>query len=411
MTHDSGTTHRIDGSSTDQPDYQALEQRHSIGVYAKRPLTIVRGAGSTVWDEHGRAYLDCAAGYGVANLGHCHPAVVSAVQDQAARLLSCPETLHNDQRALLLHELTGVLPTGLDRVFLSSSGTEAIEAALKLARAATGRTGVVAAMRGFHGRTFGSLSATWEPRYREPFAPLVPAFIHVPYNNLEALDAAVDTSTAAVLLEIVQGEGGVRPGTAHFLHGAQRLCRERGALLIVDEIQTGMGRTGRLFAVQHHALEPDILVLAKALGGGVPIGATAFGARAGTFETGLHGSTFGGNPLACAAARAALRATVDAELAGRAASLGAGLLDRLAGLPSRRVREVRGLGLMIGIELREKAAPYLRALLDRGIIALPAGPTVIRLLPPLIITEAELEQVAVALEAVLAREGVAAHAA
>lgn len=392
-------------STAPRVDYQALEQEYGIGVYAKRPLTIVRGEGTTVWDEHGRAYLDCAAAYGVANLGHCHPRVVAAIQEQAGQLLSCPETLHNDQRALLLRELAEALPVGLDRVFLSNSGAEAIEAALKLARAATGRTGVVATMRGFHGRTFGALSATWEAHYREPFMPLVPGFTHVPYNNIEALDAAVGGDTAAVLLEVVQGEGGVRPGTVAFLQGAQALCHERGALLIVDEVQTGMGRTGRLWAVEHFGLTPDVLVLAKALGGGMPIGATAFGPRVGRFATGIHGSTFGGNPLACAAARAALRATIQEELPARAERLGHYLLDRLRGLPARRVREVRGLGLMAGIELREKAAPSLRALLERGIIALPAGPSVIRLLPPLVVTEAQLEQVVEALEAVLGNEG------
>src|SRR5919202_2792176 len=329
-------------------DYQAIEERYSTGVYAKRPVTIVRGEGSTAWDEHVRAYLSCAAGYGVANLGHCHPAVVEAIQEQAGRLLSCPETLHNDQRALLLQELAEALPAGLDRIFLSNSGTEAIEAGLKLARAATGRTGVVAAMRGFHGRSFGALSATWEAHYRDPFAPLVPGFTHIPYNNLTALTAAVSDDTAAVLLEVVQGEGGVRPGSAEFLRGAQQLCRERGALLIVDEVQTGMGRTGKLFAVEHHGMEPDILVLAKALGGGMPIGATAFGPRAGSFATGIHGSTFRGNPPCCAAARAALRATLDQELPARAERLGGALMERLRELPQRRVRDVRGLGLMIG---------------------------------------------------------------
>ncbi len=391
-------------------DYQAIEDRYSTGVYSKRPVTIMRGEGSTVWDDRGRAYLDCAAGYGVANLGHAHPAVVAAIREQAGTLLSCPETLHNDQRALLLQELAAVLPAVLDRIFLSNSGTEAIEAALKLARATTGRTGVVAAMRGFHGRTFGSLSATWEAHYREPFMPLVPGFTHVPYNNLEALAAAVTEDTAAVLLEVVQGEGGVRPGSAGFLAGAQQLCRQHGALLIVDEVQTGMGRTGRLFAVEHYAIEPDVLVLAKSLGGGVPIGATAFGPRCGSFAPGMHGSTFGGNPLACAAARAALRATREEQLPERAERLGRTLLDRLRELPSKRVREVRGLGLMIGVELREKAGPYLRALLEQGIIALPAGPSVIRLLPPLVIREDELDRVVEALKAVLATEPVAAHA-
>ena len=397
--------------TTSATHYQEIETCHSIGVYAKRPVTIVRGEGSMVWDEHGRAYIDCAAGYGVANVGHCHPAVVAAVREQAGRLLSCPETLYNDQRAQLLQELAHALPAGLDRIFLSNSGAEAIEAALKLARAATGRSGVVAAMRGFHGRTFGALSATWEAHYREPFAPLVPEFTHVPYNNLDALATAVGNSTAAVIVEVVQGEGGVRPGSAEFLRGAQALCRERGALLIVDEIQTGMGRTGRLFAVEHLGLEPDILVLAKALGGGVPIGATAFGPRCGSFSTGMHGSTFGGNPLACAAARAALRATIEEELPARAERLGNALIERVRELPSRRVREVRGLGLMIGIELREKAAPYLRALLEHGIIALPAGPSVIRLLPPLVITESELDQVVASLQRVLTADKVDGHAA
>ena len=386
-------------------DYQALEAQHSTGVYTKRRVTIVRGEGSTVWDEHDKAYIDCAAAYGVANLGHCHPAVVAAVREQVGTLLSCPETLHNDQRALLLQELARALPAQLDRIFLSNSGTEAIEAALKLARGATGRTDIVAAMRGFHGRTFGALSATWEAHYREPFAPLVPGFTHVPYNNLAALEAAVGPNTAGVLLEVVQGEGGVRPGTAEFLRGAEALCRDRGALLIVDEVQTGMGRTGKLFAVEHFGLRPDVLVLAKALGGGMPIGATAFGQRAGSFVPGTHGSTFGGNPLACAAARATLSVMLEDGLPARAERLGAGLMERLRKLPARRIREVRGLGLMIGIELREKAAPYLRALLERGIIALPAGPSVIRLLPPLVITEAELDRVVESLEAVLARDG------
>lgn len=382
-------------------DYQTLETQHEIGVYAKRPVTIVRGAGSTLWDDGGRTYLDCAAGHGVANLGHCHPIVTAAIREQAETLITCPESIHNDQRALLLHELAGVLPAGLNHIFLSNSGAEAIEAALKMARAATGRTEIVATMRGFHGRTLGALSATWETHYREPFAPLVPGFTHIPYNNLAALDTAIGDGTAAVLLEVVQGEGGVRPGTPEFLLGAQALCRERGALLIVDEVQTGLGRTGTMFGVEHTGLEPDVMVLAKALGGGVPIGATAFGPRVGTFAPGLHGSTFGGNPLACAAARAVLRVMRDEDLPGRSQRLGEYALERLRGLSSRRIREVRGLGLMIGIELREKAAPYLRTLLNEGIIALPAGPTVIRLLPPLVIEQEQLDHAIDTLQRVL----------
>jgi len=364
-------------------------------------LTIVRGQGALLWDDAGRAYIDCAAGHGVANVGHCHPHVVQAIQAQAAQLITCQEALHNDQRALLLGELVAVLPAGLDRVFLCNSGTEAVEAAIKFARVATGRTEIIATMRGFHGRTFGALSATWEAHYREPFAPLVPGFRHVPYNNLQALADAINDDTAAVLLEVVQGEGGVRPGSAEFLRGAQALCRERGALLLLDEVQTGWGRTGALFACEHHDLQPDILIMAKAIAGGMPMGAVAFGARVGTISAGLHGSTFGGNPLACAVARATLQVIGEERLPEQAATKGAWLLDQIRALPTRRIREVRGLGLMIGVELRERAAPYIQHLQDRGVLALPAGPTVIRLLPPLVISTAQLEQVVQTLGEVL----------
>jgi acetylornithine/LysW-gamma-L-lysine aminotransferase len=383
--------------------YADLEQSHTSGVYSKRPITLVRGSGATLYDDAGRAYLDCGSGIGVANIGHCHPAVVAAIAQQAATLTVCPEAFHNDQRAQFQAELAGVLPAGMDRLFLCNSGTEAVEAALKFARLSTGRTGVVAAMRGFHGRTMGALSATWEPHYREPFAPLVPDFGHVPYNNLARLDAAVTAQTAAVLLEVVQGEGGVRPADGEFLRGAQRLCRERGALLIVDEIQTGFGRTGRMFACEHFDLEPDLLCMAKALGGGLPMGAVGIGPRVDALISGSHGSTFGGNPLACAAARAALAVIQGESLAGQAAEKGAWLIEQLRGIGSGRVREVRGLGLMVGVELKEKVAPILQTLMhDHAIIALNAGTSVLRLLPPLVITWDELERLVAALRVVLA---------
>ena len=386
---------------TSTTTHAELEQTHTSGVYGKRAVTFVRGTGATLYDDAGRSYLDCAAGIGVANVGHCHPAVVAAIAQQAATLTICPEAFHNDQRAQLQAELTAVLPQ-MGRVFLCNSGTEAIEAALKFARISTRRTGVVAAMRGFHGRTFGALSATWEPHYREPFAPLVPDFAHIPYNNRAKLDAAVSQTTAAVLLEVVQGEGGVRLGEAEFLHDAQRICRERGALLILDEVQTGFGRTGRLFALEHYDLQPDLLCLAKALGGGMPMGAVGIGARVAALPVGSHGSTFGGNPLACAAARAALRVIQNEDLAHQAAQKGTWLIERLAAIRSPRVRAVRGLGLMIGIELKEKVAPILHTLLhDHSIVALNAGSTVLRLLPPLVIGWNELERLALALETVL----------
>jgi acetylornithine/LysW-gamma-L-lysine aminotransferase len=256
-------------------------------------------------------------------------------------------------------------------------------------------------MRGFHGRTLGSLSATWEKKYREPFEPLVPGFKHVPYDNLEAMEAALTEDVAAVLVEIVQGEGGVHPGSRDYFQGLRKICDERGVLLIVDEVQTGFGRTGRMFACEHHNLVPDILCLGKAIAGGVPMGATLLGPGVQGLHPGVHGSTFGGNPLACAAARAAIRFTLEQDLPGYASREGSWVMNRLQGIESRTVREVRGLGLMIGVELRTRVQPYLEALMERGILALPAGRTVLRLLPPLVITHDELVAVAETVEEVL----------
>lgn len=380
----------------------SLEDAHTSGVYPKRALTIVRGQGAYLWDSEGRRYIDCVGGQGAANLGHAHPAVVAAIQNQAATLISCPEIFYNDTRAALLEKLTTA--AGMPRAFLCNSGTEAVEAALKFAKLATGRKHIVAAKRGFHGRTMGALAATWEPKYREPFEPGVPNYTHVPYNDLSALEAEISDQTAALILEVVQGEGGVRPGDGEYLRAAQALCRERGAMFITDEVQTGFGRTGKLFAHQHYGLEPDLMPVAKSMAGGLPMGACLIGSRVGTLEPMTHGSTFGGNPLACAAALAALEVMDTEDLPGRAAALGGWMLERLADLPSRfpeKVREVRGLGLLLGIELRNKVAPVLRGLQERGVLALPAGVTVLRLLPPLVISKDDLELVAQAVEAVL----------
>jgi len=378
-----------------------LESRYTSGVYPKRDVAIVRGLGARVWDEEGREYIDCVGGHGVAIVGHCNPAVVAAIQLQAETLITCPEVFYSDVRARLLERLLAIAPAGLERAYLCNSGTEAVEAALKLARLSTGRSGVVAMMRGFHGRTMGALSATWEPKYREPFMPLVPGFSHVPYGNLDALSEVVDDGTAAVLVEVVQGEGGVNVGSGEYLRGVQALCAERGALLIVDEVQTGFGRTGKFFACQHHDLRPDLLCLAKGMAGGVPMGAVLLGRRVGNISSGAHGSTFGGNPLACAAALAAIDYMVEHDLPGQAAAKGARLMERLSGIEARLIREVRGLGLMIGIDLRKRVTPYLRALMDEGVLALPAGSTVLRLLPPLVISDEELDAVFRAVERVL----------
>lgn len=382
----------------------AREAQLEVGVYKKRPLRIVRGSGATLEDVDGRQYIDCAAGIGVANVGHAHPRVVAALAEQAARLITCPELFANDTRVAYLERLVAVLPQGLDRVLLCNSGTEAVESALKFARLATGRVEIVAALRGFHGRTMGALSATWEPHYREPFAPLVPGVRHVRYNDAAALGEAVGPDTAAVILEVIQGEGGVRVADDAYLREARRLCDERGALLILDEVQTGFGRTGRLWACEHAGVTPDILCLAKGIAGGVPMGATCVGPRVPSLPAGTHGSTFGGNPLACAAALATLDILRDERLPERAAESGAYLRERLDRLAAHapRIREARGRGLMLGIELREHVYPTLDRLAERGVLALNAGPYVIRLLPPLVIERAQLDVVASALEEVLA---------
>ncbi len=380
-------------------DARETEQRCGFEVYPKRDLTIVRGRGALVWDDAGREYIDCTAGVGVASVGHAHPAVARAVAEQAATLITCPGIFYNDVRARLMRTLVEIAPATLTRVFLCNSGTEANEAALKFARHATGRQRFVCAMRGFHGRTFGALSATH--KYRDAFEPLLPGFEFVPFDNLPRLAAALDDDTAAVVLEPVQGEGGVRPASRDYLHGARALCTERGALLIVDEVQTGFCRTGAMFACQHFGIEPDLLCLAKAMGGGVPIGAVLC-AEPIAAGVGLHGSTFGGNPLAAAAALAANEAMRSEDLAARARRAGERFRERFEAARPARVRELRQLGLMIGIELREKARPHLLALMERGVLALPAGPTVIRLLPPLVITDAQLDAVVEHLHAVLA---------
>ncbi len=372
-------------------DIFALENAHTSGVYTKRSLAIVRGQGARLWDDQGREYIDCVGGQGAANLGHANPAVAQAIAKQAATLISCPEMFYNDQRAMLEQKLCEM--SGFRRVFLCNSGTEANEACLKFARISTGRTGHIAAMRGFHGRSMGALSATWEKKYREPFEPLIPGFKHVPYNQIEALDQAVDDTTASVSLEIVQGEGGVHPGLPDYLAKAQQICRERGALLIIDEVQTGMGRTGRFLAHQRYNLQPDLVCMAKSIAGGLPMGAALIGERVGDIPPQSHGSTFGGNPLACAASLAALSYLEQEKLAERAEELGTWFRQELASLKAPVIREVRGLGLMVGIELRQKATPYLQALMAEGVLALPAGLTVMRFLPPLVIAKTDLETV------------------
>ena len=374
-------------------DFIAREAAHTSGLYQKRDLAIVHGKDAVLWDAEGREYIDCVGGQGSANLGHGNIAVAEALAAQARILATCTELFYNDRRAEAYEALRRHLPAELDRIFLCNSGTEAIEGALKFAFLATKRRGVVATMRGFHGKTMGALSATWGPEYREMFGPLLEGFSHVPFNKPESLDAAITRETAAFVLELVQGEGGVRPATLEFAREAARLCRERGALLVIDEVQTGFCRTGTFFAIDRFGLVPDILCLAKSIAGGVPMGAIAFARTVGELPKRAHSSTFGGNPLACAAAVAAIGEMDRLGLARNADARGRQLLDGLAAIGSSKVREVRGLGLLAGIELKENAGPTLRALQDQGVLALGAGPTVVRYLPPLVITEAQVTRV------------------
>jgi acetylornithine/LysW-gamma-L-lysine aminotransferase len=318
--------------------------------------------------------------------------VVQALQQQVSELMVVPNTLYNDKRSLLLEKLVQLAPAGINRAYLCNSGTEAVEAALKFARVSTGRTEFVTAMRGFHGRTMGAVSATFTKKYRDPFAPLVPGFSYVPLNKIDKLDAAVTDKTAAVMIELVQGEGGVNLATAEYVAAARKLCDERGALLIIDEIQTGFGRTGKNFACEHFELQPDMVTVAKAIAAGVPMGATLLSAGI-NVQPGMHGTTFGGNPVACASALATLDVLTSEDLASQAREKGEYFEQQLLSQELSQVRSIRRLGLMIGIELKGKVQPVLEALMEAGVIALPAGATVLRLLPPLVIEKSQLDTV------------------
>ena len=370
----------------DREQIMSWEDQHESGVYGKQPILLVRGQGG---------------GHGALNLGHAHPAVLEAITAQAQKIILADNGFYNDQRAKLLAELIRIAPPGLKRVFLSNSGTEAVEAALKFARLSTGRTKIISTMRGFHGRTMGALSTTWNKAYRTPFEPLIPEVSFVPYNRPERIDKAIDDNTAAVIMEVVQGEGGVNTSDGAYLHGVQDLCRERGAMFIVDEVQTGFGRTGKMFACEHYDLQPDLMTVAKSIAGGIPMGATLIGERVGEIPRKVHGNTFGGNALSCAAALATIHTLENDGLPQRAAELGARLLRGLRSIESPVIREVRGLGLMIGVELKTKSSPYLAALAEKGVLALMAGSTVMRFLPPLIISEDDIDTVTKSVKAVL----------
>jgi acetylornithine/LysW-gamma-L-lysine aminotransferase len=378
-----------------------LEDRHGSGAYGKRPTALVRGEGVYVFDQDSNRYLDATSGQGVAALGHCHPAVIKAINEQAARLITCHESFYNDRRAALYALLGDIIPADLNRFFLCNSGAEANEGALKVAKLLSGRDGIVAAKRSFHGRTTGALSLTWTKKYRKPFQAWLPAVDYVAFNDTEAAENVITEATAAVVVEAIQGEGGVHPASVEYLQALRERCDQTGAMLIIDEIQTGFGRTGKWFGFEQAGIVPDIISIGKAIAGGLPMGAVCWRGGHGPIERATHGSTFGGNPLACAVALAAITTIRDEGLVEKARVNGKWFIDELAALKLRGAREVRGRGLMIGIELRGRVTPALKALQEHGVLALPAGLNTLRLLPPLTINREQLSVVASAIKAVL----------
>jgi acetylornithine/LysW-gamma-L-lysine aminotransferase len=355
-----------------------LENKYELSVYPRRDIVLVGGKGARLYDDDGKEYIDCASNVGVSNIGHGNKAVAKAIYEQYLTLGNCYSMFYNPVRARLAEKLVSLAPGNLNQVFFCNSGAEAIEGALKFARASTGKQEIISAMRGFHGKTMGALAATWGPEYQKPFVPMMPGLKHVPYNNFDKLQVALGENTAAVLLEPVQGEGGVRIGLKQYFQKVRNICDANGVFLIIDEVQTGFGRTGTLFACEQY-VNPDILCLAKSLAGGIPMGAVLCTDRV-KVPVKSHTSTFGGNPTACAAALASLGVIEKEELPDRAKKLGNYFMKELRGIKSNRIRDIRGLGLMIGIELKEKAGQYVQELMHKGVIVLLAGATVIRLL-------------------------------
>ncbi len=368
-----------------------------LGVYPRPGFVLARGRGTELVDETGRAYLDFASGIGVSALGHADPEVVRAIQEQAALLGHVSNLYSTRPAAELAHRLCA--SSFAERVFFTNSGAEAVEAAWKFARRwagavhGPGKTGLVAFRGGFHGRTGGALALTAREEYQAPFRPLLPGVAFAPFGDLAAASRLIGPETAAVFVEPVQGEGGVRVAPPGFLAALRELCDRQSALLVLDEIQCGMGRTGRLWAHERWGVRPDLMTAAKALGGGLPLGAVLLSeAVAATLRPGDHGSTFGGNPIACRAARVVLERVAEPAFLARVEALGERLRSGLRSLGRPSVREVRGLGLMVGVELACEVKPVIEEGYRRGVLLLGAGPRVLRLLPPLVVGEAEIDR-------------------
>ncbi len=373
-----------------------LYDSYVIGCYTKTPLVITKGKGSYIWDSSGKKYLNLFPGWGVNGLGHCHPAVVRAIRKQAGRLIHVPNNFYIPQQGrlaelLIKHSFPG-------KCFFSNSGAEANEGAIKVARrfgSASGRYEIITALQSFHGRTLTTISATGQKKYQKGFEPLVPGFKHVPFADINALQAAITPKTIAIMIEPIQGEGGINIASPEYLQAVRRLCDEHSLVLIMDEVQTGIGRTGKMFGYQVHGVQPDIITLAKALGGGFPIGAMIVAEKyADVLVPGTHASTFGGNPLACAAAIAAIETIEKKNLLTQAAKLGQYFNRQLSKL-SRDfptiIKEIRGRGLMWGIELQRPGTEIVAQCLQRGLLINCTQNTVIRFLPALTVTKKQLK--------------------
>lgn len=386
------------------------DQAHYMKVFTRYPVVLSHGSGPYVYDVDGKKYIDFLAGIAVNILGHAHPQLVAAISEQAAKLIHCSNLYYTVEQATLAGTLSAI--SGLNRVFLANSGAEANEGAIKLARKyakkfSQDKVNIITAENSFHGRTLATLTATAQPKYQKGYEPLPGGFSHVPFNDIAALAAAMDDKTAAVMLEPIQGEGGIQIPDETYLAQVRELCDKHGALLILDEIQTGMGRTGKMFAFEHSTITPDIVTLAKGLGGGVPIGAVLASEKvAGAFAPGDHGSTFGGNPLAAAAANAVLSAIEREKLLANASTIGQYMIEELNKLKTKYpklVKEVRGRGLMIGLELYVPGVNLVVEAMNQGALINCTATNVLRFVPPLLITKAHVDELIAILDKVLAK--------
>lgn len=376
-------------------------------LYQRFPVTIEKGVGAHVWDVDGKEYIDCMGGYGVALVGHQNQRVNNAIKEQLDKIITVHSSLYNKTREEFLKLLIGLAPKGLTQVHLNNSGAEAIEAAIKFARKFTGKKGMVAMKGSYHGKSFGALSLTFNPKYRKPFQPLVEKVSFASFGDIESLRSVIDDDTAFVILEPIQGESGIIVAPDGFLQEVRKLCDEKRILLIFDEIQAGLGRTGRLWACDHWNTAPDILCLAKGIAGGVPMGVTLVRPDIlSSMSKGEHSSTFGGNPISCAAGIAALKALTEDGLIENSEKMGKIFREGLEKLKEKHmmIREIRGKGLMIGIEMKFEIKDILMGLIKDGILMLYSGRNILRILPPLVISEEDITKVLHALDSILTEE-------